>query len=238
MRQFVAAAWAAPRATLRAMTSAARSCLGLVALSSLFAFAACGDDDDDGAGNGAAAGEASEAGAPSQGGGGHGGRGGSTSLPDAGAGGAVPGEGSLECQVLGELCHAADTEPGPAHDCHEVGHVGNAAACEAEFAGCVGICTDADIGGGGAGGAGAGDDPKCAALGSLCHEAGEIDAEAKECHEVGHVGNAANCAASFDSCATLCLAILDTIEGGGEGGAHAGGASSGGAASGGAGGAP
>jgi hypothetical protein len=35
----------------------------------------------------------------------------------------------------------------------------------------------------------------------------------------------------------LCLAILDTIEETGEGGAHAGGASSGGAASGGAGGA-
>jgi hypothetical protein len=231
MRQFVAAASAALRANLRAMTSTVRTCLGLVALSSVFAFAACGDDDDDGvggAGKGAAAGETSEAGAASLGG-----SGGSPSLPEGGAGGAVHGEGSLECQVLGELCHAADTGSGPAHDCHEVGHVGNAAACEAEFAGCVGTCTGADIGGGGAGGAGAGDDPKCAALGSLCHEAGEINEDAQACHELGHVGNAANCATSFDSCATLCLAILDTIEEGGEGGAHAGG----GAASGGAGGA-
>lgn len=237
MRQFVAAAKAARSANLRAMTSAARTCLGLVVLSSFFAFAACGDDDDDGvggAGKGAAAGETSAAGAPSQGGSG---QGGSASRAEAGAGGALHGEGSLVCQVLGELCHAADTGSGPAHDCHEVGHVGNAAACEAEFAGCIGTCTDASIGSGGAGGAGAGDDPKCAALGSLCHEAGEIDADAQECHELGHVGNAANCAASFESCATLCLAILDTIEGGGEGGAHAGGASGGGAASGGAGGA-
>ena len=217
------------------MTSAARASLGLVVLGSFFAFTACGDDDDDvagGAGKGAAAGESSEAGAPSQGGAG---QGGSTSLPEAGAGGAVHGEASIACQVLGELCHAADTGSGPAHDCHEVGHVGNAAACEAEFAGCVATCTDANVGGGGAGGAGASDDPKCAALGSLCHEAGEVDEDAEECHELGHVGNAANCAASFESCATLCLAILDTIEGGG--GAHAGGASSGGAASGGAGGA-
>lgn len=138
------------------------------------------------------------------------------------------GEGSLVCQVLGELCHAADTGSGPAHDCHAIGHVGNAAACEAEFAGCVGTCTGADVGAGGAGGASAGDDPKCAALGSLCHEAGEIDQDAQECHELGHVGNAAKCAASFESCATLCLAILDTIEGG-QGGASTGGAASGGA---------
>jgi hypothetical protein len=234
MRQFVAAAKAALSANLRAMTPAARTCLGLVVLSSFFAFAACGDDDDDGvggAGKGAAAGETSEAGAPSRGGAG---QGGSASLPEAGAGGAVHGEGSLVCQVLGELCHAADEGSGPAHDCHEVGHVGNAAACEAEFDGCIGTCTDANIG---SGGAGTGDDAKCAALGSLCHDAGEIDEDAKECHELGHVGNAATCAASFESCARLCLAILDTIEGGGEGGAHAGGASSGGAASGGAGGA-
>jgi hypothetical protein len=215
------------RANLLAMTSTARTCLALVTVSSFFAFAACSDDDD-GAGKGAAAGETSEAGAPSSGGSGPGGNGGSTSTPEAGAGGAVHGEGSLECQVLGELCHAADTGSGPAHDCHEVGHVGDAAACEAEFAGCMGTCTGADIGGGGAGGAGAGEDPKCAALGSLCHEAGEIDEDAKECHELGHVGNAADCAASFESCATLCLAIIDTIEGG-EGGASSGGAASGGA---------
>ena len=203
------------------MSFRVRACFGLVTLTSLFAFAACGDDDDDVGGSGAAAGDSSEAGS--------GGSGGTTSPPAGGAadGGAMHGDAALECQVLGELCHAADSGTGPAHECHEVGHVGNAAACNAEFAGCVGVCTGADTGAGG-------DDPKCAALGSLCHEAGEIDADAEACHDVGHVGNAAACAEQFASCATLCLAILDTIE---EGGAGAGGAASGGAATGGAGGA-
>jgi hypothetical protein len=202
--------------------------LGLIALGSFFVFAACSDDDDD-VGGPNAAGETGAAGAPSQGGGG------STSLPEGGAhdGGATHGDGSLECQVLGELCHAADSGSGAAHDCHEVGHVGHADDCTAQFASCVGICTETDVGAGGAGG---GADAKCAALGSLCHEAGEIDADASACHELGHEGNAAACADGFDACATLCLAVLEQAEAG-EGGAGGGGAANTGAASGGAGGA-
>lgn len=206
------------------MTSTARACLGLITLSSFFAFSACSDDDDDGAGPNVA-GETSEAGAPSHGGGGSGG---STTQPEGGSheGGAPHGEGSLECQVLGKLCHVADASPGPAEDCHQVGHVGNAEACTAQFASCIGICTDADVGAGGAGGAGSGDDPKCAALGALCHAAGEIDADAEECHDLGHEGNAAACADGFAACATLCLAVLEQVE---EGAGGAGGAANAGA---------
>lgn len=201
------------------MNSTARACLGLITLSSLFAFAACSDDDD----GGGEAGRAS-----------HGGSAGSTSRPEAGSheGGAAHGEGSVECKVIGELCHAADTGSGAAHDCHEVGHVGHAEDCTVQFASCVGVCTETDVGAGGTGGAGSGGgDPKCAALGSLCHEAGEIDVDAQECHELGHEGNAAACADGFEACAMLCLAVLEQVEAG-AGGAAAGGAGAGGAADG------
>jgi hypothetical protein len=203
--------------------------LSLITLSSLFAFAACSDDDDDGTGPNVA-GQTSEAGAPSQG---VGGKGGSTMHSQGGSheGGALHSEASLECQVLGELCHAADTGGGPADDCHQLGHVGNAEACTARFASCIGTCTGADVG---AGGAGSGDDPKCAALGALCHAAGEIDADAEECHDLGHEGNAAACAEGFDACAILCLAVLEHVD---EGAGGAGGAAHAAASSGGAGGA-
>lgn len=194
-------------------------------LSSFVVFAACGDDADDGGGKGAAAGDTSQAGAPAKGGSGG---------PSAGEGGAAHREGSLACEVLGELCHAADSGSGPAHDCHDVGHEAHADECTAQFAGCVAVCTDD-----GEGGASGSDiDPKCAALGALCHAAGEIDAEADACHEIGHVGDADACADSFAACATLCLAVLETLEGDGEGGGGSGGGASGGAASAGAGGAP
>lgn len=236
MRQFVAAPGRATGARVPAMTWTARSGFALITLGSIFAFAACGDDDD-AEPNGAAG----EAGAPANAGGTGSGSAGDSSL--AGQGGAAHGEVPLECRVLGELCHAADTGPGPARDCHELGHVGNAQICATEFDGCIATCTDADVGSGGAGGAG-GDDARCAALGSLCHDAGEVDADAQACHELGHIGNAADCAASFVECATLCLGILEELEepgAGGAAGAGAGGGANGGAggsANGGAGGAP
>jgi hypothetical protein len=196
------------------MKSTVRAYLGLLTLSCCSVFVACGDDDDDGPG---AAGQASEAGASSNGG--------TSSHPEGGTdnGGSGHGEAALECKVLGELCHAADSGSGPAHDCHEVGHEGHADACAAQFDGCVETCTEVDVGA-----AGAGSDAKCVALGSLCHEAGEIDAEAEACHEVGHVGNASDCAEQFDACATLCLAVLEQAEGN-VGGSGAGGGASGGA---------
>jgi hypothetical protein len=216
MRPFVAAPLPRAKVRVHAMTSA-RAWLGLLTLSCCFAFVACGDDEDDG-GSTSTAGQTSDAGAPTNGG--------SDAHAEGGAehGGAGHGAGSLECQVLGELCHAADSGSGPAHDCHETGHVGHSDECLAQFDGCVETCTEVEVGSGGAGGSGA--DAKCAALGSLCHEAGEIDAEAQACHEVGHVGNAGECAKQFAACATLCLAVLEAAEGsvGGAGGGANGGA--------------
>ena len=172
------------------MKSALGLSLGLVAVVSLFGFAGCGDDDDS---NPAVGGTASHAG--------------------AGQGGSPADDGAIECQVLGELCHEADTGSGPAHDCHEVGHESVGATCLKEFAGCVGTCVHEE----GAGGAAADKDPKCAALGELCHPVDDKTGPLHDCHEVGHEGDAAACAAAFDDCATKCLAAHEALEAG-EGG--------------------
>ncbi|HEY6080857.1 MAG TPA: hypothetical protein VIW29_18715 [Polyangiaceae bacterium] len=131
------------------------------------------------------------------------------------------GDAALVCQVMGELCHAADSGEGPAHDCHEIGHVGEGEACEAAFDGCMGVCLESDSGAGGAGGSGSGGaggaeepakDPYCAALGELCHAVDDEDGPTHDCHELGHVNDPEICAASFDECATLCLEKLDEAE--------------------------
>jgi hypothetical protein len=220
---------------LHAMKSSVRLCLGLVAVSSFVVLTACSDDDDDGSpGSGAGShqgGADAEGGEPAV----HGG------APTAHGGAGQAGEDghgqvTLECKVLGELCHAADTGEGAASDCHELGHVGDAETCASEFAGCVATCTDSNGAGGAGGGGGTDQDPHCAALGSLCHAADTGSGTAHDCHELGHTNNAADCAEGFDACATFCLAALEELEAG-AGGAASGGAASGGAASGGAGGA-
>jgi hypothetical protein len=191
--------------------------LGLIVAGSLFVFAGC---DDDGTNN------------PGRGGGGAGdGR--------AGQGGDAHGHGGgpaleLECKVLGRLCHEADTGSGTAQECHEVGHEGHADACAEAFDGCIAFCT-ADEGTGGGGGAGPAQDSHCAALGELCH-AVDDDGPLHACHELGHVNDAATCAAKFDDCATQCLAARDLL-GHGQGMAGAGGGGAGGVSSGGGGGA-
>jgi hypothetical protein len=188
--------------------------LGCVTLGSFVVFTACGDDDD----------------APSPGAGSHhggaksdGGEPAAHAGEPAAHGGAGHGHGpvALECEVLGELCHAADTGEGAAADCHELGHENNAATCEREFAGCVATCTDPD----GAGGATSNPeaDPHCAALGSLCHFADTGSGTAHDCHELGHENNAAKCAEEFDACATFCLAAIEELEAGVGGAGGAGG---------------
>lgn len=193
--------------------------LTLIFFAAPLAFVACGGDDDS---------------SPVNSGGMHAG--------GSGAGGAA--DGAIECQVVGELCHEADTGSGPGHDCHELGHEGDAAACSAGFAKCIEVCVPEA----GAGGAGNGPDPKCAALGELCHEVDDKNGPLHDCHELGHDGDAAACAAGFDACATKCLAARALLEeptgGGGAAGAGgaaeqptAGAAGASGAATGGAGGA-
>jgi hypothetical protein len=175
--------------------------LAVVAAGSLLAFAGCGDDDGSIQSN----------------------EGGSSS--NVGMAGQPPAtNGPLECQVLGELCHEADRGSGPAHDCHETGHQGAASTCVKDFSSCIHTCvTDAtDLGAGGAS-----PDPSCIALGELCHEVDDITGPLHDCHETGHIGDAAQCAATFDSCATQCLAAraaLETSLGGAGGATSAGGA--------------
>jgi len=206
------------------MKSSMRVGLGLLAASVALAFGGCSDDEPAVSGSGGSAGHAgaAHAGNPS-------------------AAGAT--DGAVTCEVIGELCHEADTGSGPGHDCHELGHEGHATACAAGFDDCIALCVHDDDGAGGAeaGGAGPAPDAHCTALGELCHPVDDASGPLHECHEVGHIGNAAKCAAEFDGCATLCLAAREELEagaagaGGGTGAAGAGGVNSGGGAAGGGG---
>jgi hypothetical protein len=190
------------------MKSAVGLSLGLLAVVSLFAFAGCGDDDDTSAG----------------------GSGGTTSHGGAVHGGASTGgaeDGAVECQVIGELCHEADTGSGPGHDCHEVGHEADGVACLKEFSSCIATCVPDESG---AGGAGSDMDPRCAALGELCHPVDDQTGPLHDCHEVGHEGDGDKCAAAFDDCAMRCLAARELLEAGeGTGGAGGAGTTAGGA---------
>lgn len=113
----------------------------------------------------------------------------------------------IECEVIGELCHEVDSSAG--HDCHEQAHRGSCS-----FASCVKLCvSEGDVDGA---------DPHCAALGELCHAVADQSDALRECHQLGHENDAASCAASFDDCATRCLAAREAAEeapaGGGAGG--------------------
>jgi len=203
------------------MKYSARFCLGLLTATTLLAFSACSDDETPAEGD---AGSTARAGSePAGGTSSH--TGGATHT--GGSGGDGHSASTAECEVLGELCHAADVGPGPVSDCHDLGHVGDAADCHAQFESCINTCVPSE-GAGGAGGAG---EPHgsayCTALGELCHAAGEVDPAANDCHDLGHLGNAANCETGFEDCATLCMGVIKAGEGhaGGAGGAfHSGGA--------------
>lgn len=203
------------------MKSSVCVCLGLVAVSAALALVGCADDDgvEPGSGGGAAhAGSSSHGGAASA-------QGGATAY----GGQPAHGDGAILCEVIGELCHEADSGSGAAHDCHQVGHVGDADGCARAFDGCIATCTAEE----GAGGSGPAPDGHCAALGELCHVADDGDGPLHDCHQVGHVGDPAGCAAAFDDCATLCLAAREALEegAGGAAAAGAGGVSSSGGAS-------
>lgn len=206
-----------------------RLCLGLVTFNSFLAFTACGDDDDPSPGS---AGQNNEGGAQSS-------AGGSGSVSHAGSeakggeahGGGGHDEAPVICQVLGTLCHEADTGPGMGRDCHQLGHASELETCEEQFSSCIGLCVEGQTGTGGAGGgSGADQDPYCAALGSLCHPI--EDGMGPVCHDIGHEGDAAACAESFDECAHFCLEARDALEPGAGGSGGAGGQSASGGAAG------
>jgi len=113
------------------------------------------------------------------------------------------------CEVIGELCH--EVESAAAQECHESAHHGHCA-----FASCVKLCVpDADEGA----------DPRCAALGELCHPVADQSDALRECHELGHANDSASCAAAFDDCAASCISAREALEaepsGGGAGGSGA-----------------
>lgn len=223
-RQFDAERGAPGRATLPGMKSTVRLSLGLITFSSFLAFTACGDDDDGPTGSAGQSNEGGSGAEPVAGSGGSlGHAGGSQIQAGEGHGGGGHADAPAICQVVGTLCHEADTGSGMGHDCHELGHEGELEACEEQFASCIGFCVGGDSGAGGAGGgSGDGQDPYCAALGELCHpiETGM----GPECHEIGHEGEGAACAESFDECAHFCLEARKALPPA-EGGAGAGGAS-------------
>lgn len=208
------------------MQSTARFGALLLGLGSVLTFVSCSDDDDDNVGG---AGQSNEAGQGNEGGTSHVGpeptEGGSEHTGGVAHGGGGHAEAPTVCRVLGELCHEADTGTGPASECHELGHVGDAGVCEQEFDSCIATCVDGGGGEGGAGGsAGHMLDPYCAALGALCHPVDTGSGMGAECHEIGHLGVAADCADAFDSCAGFCLEELEKLEQGVGGAGGAGGA--------------
>lgn len=256
--------------SLRVMRKIVQRSLGIAA-TSFFVAVGCGDDDDSSPNSTGGAGGQSTGGSSAKGGAGAATGGASTGGKSTGgattggtnAGGMTVGGGgaggspdTTECEVIGELCHAADDGDGPLHDCHELGHSNDPAVCRERFGSCITQCLAVDDGHGGAGGgggvggaagaagaAGAGghgghtQSPYCLALGELCHPVSSVSAALQECHELGHIGDAAVCEAQFTECATQCLAAREAAEGaGGASAGGAGGMSSGGASGGGAGG--
>jgi hypothetical protein len=46
--------------------------------------------------------------------------------------------------------------------------------------------------------------PMCEELGEVCHEPGETNEMAQECHVIGHDGDAAACEMAYDECIAFC----------------------------------
>lgn len=166
--------------------------------------------------------------------------------PDAAAGSSTGGaNGSAEpavCEVLGTLCHDADSGPGKVGECHDVGHAADEAACRSEFSSCISACVASEEGAAGAPSAPV-DNPYCQALGELCHFVNDEGTPTADCHELGHVGNEPDCIKSFDACVPVCLTKRDAeptghTEGGGAGGVGDGAAGATSHAEGGSGGSP
>jgi uncharacterized repeat protein (TIGR04052 family) len=60
--------------------------------------------------------------------------------------GGVDADASNICDQLGSRCHPYDLGAGEAHECHEIGHAGDAAACAAAQARCLALCSPGDGG--------------------------------------------------------------------------------------------
>jgi len=92
------------------------------------------------------------------------------------------------CDGLGGTCHVVDGTSAEAHECHELGHAGDEAACSEGRAACIDTCGSA----------------LCTELSSLCHEVDPGSGPLHECHELGHAADAAACFARGRECFDLC----------------------------------
>lgn len=122
--------------------------------------------------------------------------------------------GLAACALIGERCHDSTSLMGM--DCHRYGHANNGAVCLARQSECLMACpVVTDAGGADAGSidAGGADVPGtdaaatdagtlCQRLGSLCHSSSTTLGQ--ECHELGHHGEAAMCAAREAECVAEC----------------------------------
>jgi uncharacterized repeat protein (TIGR04052 family) len=104
------------------------------------------------------------------------------------------------CAGLGSSCHVVDPGSGPLHECHELGHGGDAQACSLGRASCVDACGEA----------------LCTTLGSFCHPVDPGSGPLHECHELGHAGDAAACfergRECFDRCSEARAAASQPIQ--------------------------
>lgn len=61
-------------------------------------------------------------------------------VPEDDDGDAGGSQADAHCAALGELCHPVDDHDGPLHECHELGHENDAAACAKAFEACSTQC--------------------------------------------------------------------------------------------------
>jgi uncharacterized repeat protein (TIGR04052 family) len=92
------------------------------------------------------------------------------------------------CDDLGSTCHVVEARSSAAHECHELGHGGDEAACVQGRAACIDTCGSA----------------LCSELASLCHEVDTGSGPIHDCHELGHAADAAACFAGGRECFDLC----------------------------------
>jgi uncharacterized repeat protein (TIGR04052 family) len=100
---------------------------------------------------------------------------------------------SSACDGLGSTCHVVAESSSAAHDCHELGHAGDEAACGASRAACIDTCGTA----------------VCAELSSLCHDVDPGSGPIHECHDLGHAADATACFERGRECFDLCTRAHD-----------------------------
>ncbi len=126
--------------------------------------------------------------------------------------------GDDDCDLITEACHPKDDGSNAAiTSCHDVAHGGDVAMCTAQKAACIELCDAApemenagdddghDKGsesGLESGTADTATEQTCEALSTLCHE-GKVE-EVQNCHDLGHAGDEAACAAQYEACVAAC----------------------------------